>query len=233
MAKRSTAKKTVRPARAPAPATKLVIVDCEQGSEEWFEARLGIPTASNFAAIMATGRNGDESKMRENLLHRLASECVTGLVAEDEYRSYAMNRGRTLEDEARQSYCRRKKVEVRRIGFGRNFDGLKLCGASPDALVGFDGGLEVKTMRPDLLIPLLSRPTLTMPQHKAQVQGNMMVFERDWWDLTVYANARMPAADIRVFRDDLYIKELHEQIQVFNYDLKRLVERLKNMGMAG
>lgn len=229
--KRATVKKAAKPPRA--PASKLVIVDCEQGSPTWFEERLGIPTASNFAAIMATGRNGDESKMRENLLHRLASEQITGLIAEDEYRSFAMNRGKALEDEARQSYCRRKGIEPRRIGFARNFDGLKLCGASPDALIGFDGGLEIKTTRPDLLIPLLSRPTLTMPQHKAQVQGNMMVLERDWWDLTVYANARMPAADVRIFRDDVYIKELHEQIQVFNYDLKKLVERLKNMGAAG
>lgn len=211
----------------------LKIIECEQQSPEWFEARLGIPTASNFAAIMATGRNGDESKMRESLLYRLAGEQITGVISEDEYYSYAQNRGKRLEDEARQSYCRRKGVEARQIGFGRNFDGLKLCGASPDALIGFDGGLEIKTMRPDLLIPLLSRPTLTMPQHKAQVQGNMMVLERDWWDLTVYANARMPAADVRIFRDDVYIKELHEQIQVFNYDLKKLVERLKNMGAAG
>lgn len=233
MAKRTTTKKATKPKTAPEPKSELVIFDCEQGTSEWFDCRLGIPTASNFAAIMATGRNGDESLMRANLLHRLAGEQITGVVGEEEYRSFAMNRGKALEDEARESYCRRKDAVAKRVGFGRNFSGLKLCGASPDALLGFDGGLEIKTMRPDLLIPLLSRPTLTMPQHKAQVQGNMLVFEREWWDLTIYAGAKMPAADIRIYRDDSYINDLHNQIQIFNHDLKKLVERLRNMRAAG
>ena len=232
MAKRATTKKTAKSKAAPEPKSDLVIFDCEQGTSEWFDCRLGIPTASNFAAIMATGRNGDESLMRASLLHRLAGEQITGVVGEEEYRSFAMNRGKDLEGEARESYCRRKDTVAKRVGFGKNFSGLKACGASPDALLGFDGGLEIKTMRPDLLIPLLSRPTLTMPQHKAQVQGNMLVFERDWWDLSLYANARLPAIDIRIYRDDVYITELHNQIQIFNYDLRQLVERIKKMGIA-
>ena len=35
----------------------LITLDCEQGSEEWLAARLGIPTATGFENIVtATGK---------------------------------------------------------------------------------------------------------------------------------------------------------------------------------
>jgi YqaJ-like viral recombinase domain len=216
-----------------APASKLVIYDMAQGSEEWFKVRAGLPTASVFQTIMATGRDGGESKTREKLLRKLAGEKRTGQPSEDDFRSLAMDRGRALEEEARQSYCRRQKVEIRRIGFARNFEGLKECGASPDGLIGFDGGVEIKTARPDVLIEMLNNPQSMAREHRAQMQGNMLVFERDYWDLTVYAHAEMPAIDIRVRRDESYIREMHEQIEVFNFDLRKMVERLQKLGIAG
>ena len=33
----------------------MIILDCEQGSRAWEEARLGIPTASCFARIVTPG----------------------------------------------------------------------------------------------------------------------------------------------------------------------------------
>lgn len=36
----------------------LITLDCEQGSEEWLQARLGIPTATGFENIVtATVKN--------------------------------------------------------------------------------------------------------------------------------------------------------------------------------
>ena len=32
------------------------IVECEQGTDEWIAARMGIPTASEFHTVMANGR---------------------------------------------------------------------------------------------------------------------------------------------------------------------------------
>ena len=34
------------------------IIECEQGSELWYEARLGLPTASEFSTILAKGKDG-------------------------------------------------------------------------------------------------------------------------------------------------------------------------------
>lgn len=215
------------------PASELIIHDVEQGSDAWLTVRLGIATASNFSTIMADGSDGGPSVTRTKLLYRLAFEQITGEPAEEGFRSAAMDRGRMLEDEARLSYCQRKKVEARRVGFATNFSGLKLCGASPDSLLGFDGGLEIKTAKSEIIIPMLKLPAKMPPEHRCQVQGNMLVFERDWWDITVYCHRSMPAMDVRVYRDDVFIKELSNQIERFNWELKTLVDSLRKMGPAG
>jgi hypothetical protein len=206
----------------------MKIIDVDQGSEAWFAARAGLPTASAFSVIM----RADDAVTRSKLLHKLAFEKMTGEVAPEGYKSAAMQRGNDLEAEARDSYMRRKDIEIRQVGFVRNFEGLKACGASPDGLIGFDGGLEIKTAEPHILIPMLSRPALPA-EHRAQVQGSMWVCEREWWDVTIYCHRAMPAVDVRVYRDDNYIKQLSDQVERFNYDLKKLVESLERMGAAG
>lgn len=211
------------------PKSLLVVHDVVQGSEEWFQARLGLVTASNLSAVMAEGRDGDPSLTRADLMHRLAGEEITGLPAEETFKSRAMERGKEMEDEAIADYERRKGVVVKRVGFATNFSGLKKFGASPDGLVGFDGGVETKTMRPDLMIPLLMKGAQMIPAHRAQVMGNMLVWEREWWDLKIFY-PRMPDFTVRVYRDEVYIKRLHEEIERFNFEKKRLIETLRKMG---
>lgn len=220
-----------RPPPRPAGPVKslLTIVDVEQGSEAWFQARLGLPTASHFGVIMASGRDGGDSMSRAQYLYRLAGEQITGKVAEETFKSRAMERGKEMEPEAVADYERRHDTTVKRVGLGINFAGVRRCGASPDGLVGFDGGIETKTMRPDLMIPLLMKPVAMPNEHRAQVMGNMHVWERDWWDLKIFYT-RMPDFTVRVDRDPAYIRLLDEQIQVFNHDLKKLVGKLRDMG---
>lgn len=207
----------------------LVVHDVAQGSVEWWQARLGVVTASNFATVMAEGRDGDPSLTRTELMYRLAGEEITGLPAEETFKSRAMERGKEMEAEAIADYERRKGVTVNRVGFATNFAGLKRCGASPDGLVGFDGGVETKTMRPDLMIPLLMKGAQMIPAHRAQVMGNMMVWQRDWWDLKIFY-PRMPDFTVRVYRDDAYVKRLLDEIERFNFEKKRLIETLRKMG---
>lgn len=221
-------------AKAPKPSKSLLTVfDVEQGSQEWWQIRAGIPTASNFATIMASGRDGGASITRTKLLHRLAGEVITGEPAPEGFKSAAMERGNTLEAEARDSFSRRKGVELQRVGFIRNFSGLKQCGCSPDSLIGFDGGLEVKTAQADVLIPMLQRPAAMPSEHRAQVHGSMWICERDFWDVTVFCHRSMPAMDVRVYRDEAFIQQISNEVERFNFDLARLVEQLKNMGEAG
>lgn len=226
MAKRAT--KTVPPA-----PSGPEFIECDQGGDEWRMARLGLVTASNFATAMASGRGDDESITRTKLMYRLAGEIITGEPAEETYKSLAMQRGNAIEDEARESFARRRNLVTRRIGFIRNFDGLKCCGCSPDSLIGFSSGLELKSARADILIPMLDNPARMPPAHRAQVHGNMWVSERDDWWLSIYCHRNMPALDIQVGRDERFIKEISDAVERFNYELMKLVDRIKRMGSAG
>jgi hypothetical protein len=217
-----------------APKSGLVILDVEQRSPEWHAARAGLVTASVFSTVMASGKDGGVSVGRTKLLHKLAGEIITGEPAPEGYQSAAMAKGSALEDEARESYSRRKGVEITRIGFATNFSGLKRCGCSPDGLINFDGGLEIKiATEAHVLIPMLQRPASMPPEHRAQIFGNMMVLERERWDLTIYHHRAMPAVDVTVYRDEGYIKQLSNEIERFNFELKKLVEQLRAMGSAG
>ena len=216
-------------AKPAAPVSHLQIFDCEQGSDEWFQLHLGIPSASHFSVLMAEGQDGGPPITRTQYLHRLAGELLTGDVAEETFKSKAMLRGKEMEPQAIADYVDRTGAQIRRVGFVKNFTGLRHCGCSPDALVGFDGGLETKTQRPDLMIPLLLKGPRMIPAHRAQVQGCMWVCEREWWILKVFY-PRMPRFEVRIERDEKYIRELSDAVERFNFELGRLVEQLRRMG---
>lgn len=201
----------------------MQIIDCEQGSEGWFRARLGIPTASEFATVMRAkgkGENG-ESKERRTYMDKLAGEIITGEPMES-YTNAHMERGKAWEDEARDLYCFTRDVDPERVGFVRS--GSK--GASPDSLLGANGGLEIKTALPHIQIDRLRRNVLP-PEHRAQVQGGMWVCEREWWDFVSYA-PRLPLFIIRVYRDDVYIKQLSDAVDQFNAELQETVQWIRS-----
>jgi hypothetical protein len=197
-----------------------IFEDLEQGTEEWRKLRAGIPTASVFSTLLASGRGGAESKTRQTLLYKMAGERITGEPAENYTNGY-MDRGHAMEDEARQHYSFVRDCEPRRVGFVRNGK----CGCSPDALVGDDGMLEIKTAAPHILIPLLLKGEAP-PEHRAQLQGNLMVAEREWIDLIVYYSKMKPLI-IRHKRDEAYISDLRKAVDDFDRELCMLVEKLK------
>ena len=194
----------------------MEVFDLPQKSEEWFAARRGVPTASNFATILASGDG------RRTLLYKLAGERKTEETATS-FTNDAMERGNEMEAEARSWYALTQNVEPALIGFIKNGK----CGGSPDALIGADGILEIKTAEPHILIPMLESGKFPN-KHYAQCQGNLMVSERQWCDLLVYW-PKMPKLLVRCERDEMYIDALRDAIDVFDLDLRRLVTKLKTM----
>lgn len=215
--------------KVPARKTTFEIVPCTQGQPDWFEAKLGIPSASRFSDIMAKG----DGKMRTRYLRELAGETITGKPAES-FKGGAMTRGNEMEAEARDHYARTKFATLERVGFVKNAGLMKyaIVGASPDALIGDDGGLEIKTMFPALMIDLLSRGAGMPLEHRAQVQGNIWVCEREWWDFKIYY-PKMPDFTVRVLRDEVFIAEIRREVEIFSHDLKKLVEWLRARGATG
>lgn len=191
----------------------------EQGSPEWHELRRGIPTASMFKTLMA---KSDARAGRSTYLYKLAGERITGEPAEN-YTNEAMDAGKRDEPELRERYTARSIVTVKQVAFVRNGK----CGCSPDALIDDDGVLEIKRTAPHLLIPMLLEPTKFPKMHYAQCQGALMVTERKWCDLLV-GHPKMPnELVIRTERDEQYIAQLRDEVDLFDLELRRLVEKLK------
>lgn len=206
----------------------LEIFDVEQCSPDWYRLRLGLPTASEFHCLMVKkGRGEDgESLTRKRYLHRLAAEIVSGQPAET-YSNEHMERGRAQEAEARWHYGFVHDVEPERIGFIKN----GLAGASPDALIGGSGLLEIKTRLPHLQVELLLSDKLPR-EHYAQMQGALWVSEREWCDLAVYSPG-LPLFVQRQHRDELFIQELIEQVGRFRDELSAAVEKIRRYGSPG
>lgn len=218
----------VRKPAPPAPAFEDVYYD--QQSPEWFEVRRGVPTASNFSKIMA---QSEERAGRTRYLNRLAGELITGLVAEEGFKSKAMERGNEMEPRARDHYARTNLVPLHRVGFcRRKLRSGTYVGCSPDSLIGeapdFEGALEIKTMIPELMIPLALSGRIPT-EHRAQCHGTMWVRDLKFVDLVIYYDG-MPSLKYRLIRDEEYIKQISDAVEVFDYELRQLVAQLKKMG---
>lgn len=203
----------------------MQIFDCPQGSDEWFRCRMGLPTASEFATVMASGRGGGESKTRRTYMLKLAGEIITGRPA-DNYTNAHMERGHEQEPDARSKYAFLADCEPQIVGFVRNGD----KGCSPDSLIGNDGALEIKTKLAHLQIDILDRDEFP-PEHKAQCQGVLWVAEREWIDLACYC-PDLPLFVKRAYRDETYIRTMAAAVKTFNEELAEIVARIQKMQEA-
>ncbi len=197
----------------------------EQGTDEWYAARAGIPTASMFATVQAKGKGGGASITRRKYMLQLAGERLTGKPMEG-YVNNHMERGKEMEAEARDLYAMVHNCEPQQVGFIRRGD----SGASPDSLVDNHGLLEVKTKLPHLQIEVLLANRLP-PEHVAQVQGQLWVSCREWLDFVSYWPG-LPLFVTRVQRDEKYIAELSVAVSEFNEELNAVVNQISNYRRA-
>lgn len=201
----------------------LQIFDFPQGSPEWLACRMGLVTASEFKTIIGVKKDAREKVTRQTYMRKLAGEILTGEPMES-YTNANMERGKELEDEARATYQFVNDAALRQVGFIQ--DGLKGC--SPDSLVAEDGGLEIKIALPHIQIERLECGELPS-EYVAQVQGNIWIAKREWWDFASYC-PRLPLFVVRVRRDEAYIRMLSEAVDQFNAELAALVEKIRRYG---
>src|SRR5262245_7929435 len=195
----------------------MQIYDMEQGSSDWFQVRLGIPTASEFKVILAIKKDAREKITRKTYMRKLVGEIMTGMPMEN-YVSADMLRGKEQEADARDLYALvEEPPELRRVGFIRN----GRAGCSPDSLVGTHGMLEIKSAAAHVHLERMEAGALP-PEHRAQVQGGLWIAERHWCDFVSYCPG-LPLFVVRVARDDGYIEILKAAVEEFNKELADLV----------
>ena len=183
----------------------------QQGTDEWFAARLGKVTASRAADVMT--KKG--SAARANLSAQLVLERLTNTKGES-FSSAAMQWGVDQEPFARAAYEAHSGVWVDTVGFVQHPTILR-AGASPDGLVGQDGLVEIKCPNTATMIDTLS--TGKVPSnYTTQMQMQMACTGRAWCDYAVF-DSRMPVkAQLfvkRVQRDQKFIDDMEKEIIAF------------------
>jgi hypothetical protein len=176
--------------------------DLIQGSEEWHAARCGLLTASEFKLILTpTLKIASNAKERMHLWE-LAAQRISQFV-EPTYIGDEMLRGHDEEILARALYAE-LYGPVREVGFVTNDKWGFTLGCSPDGLVGSAGGIEAKSRRQKFQVQTIVEEytdVATIPEDFVlQVQGEMLVCDREWWDFISYSGG-LPMAVIRVHRD--------------------------------
>lgn len=171
--------------------------DIEQGTEEWLALRRGIVTASTVGKLLTPTLKVASNDTARGFIASLVAERITG-TSETTFVNDDMLRGQLSEPIARDLYSGHYEQAVE-IGFMRLEEDGWTLGASPDGLVGTDGGLEVKSPRAKGHILTILRdevPAMYMPQ----IQACLLVSGRAWWDYCSY-HAGLPLFVKRVYPD--------------------------------
>ena len=179
----------------------IIWPEMEQRSEQWFRARAGRPTASQFSRIITA--SGKDSEQWDDYAVELVAQCIrpdevgwTG--------NRHTDRGEELEPEAREHFSELMDLETREVGFVTRAD--EVIGCSPDALVYRPNGrkpiagLEIKCPLAKHHARYLIEGVLP-DAYRAQVHGGMAVTGLRWWYFMSYCPGLVPFV-VRVERDD-------------------------------
>lgn len=202
------------------------IVDVQQGTPEWAQARAGKVTASMVDCVTAK-KTGSEAATRKKYKIKLVGEILTGEPA-DFFHNAKMDRGTEIEPLAREAYAISQEVEVTQVGFVLH-PTIDRAGASPDGIVGEDGIMQIKC--PDTHTHLQYILDGKVPaDYQKQMLWEMACTERKWCDFVSF-DFRLPE-HLQLFvkrftRDDARIEEIEREVVAFNLEVDDLLFRFQ------
>lgn len=158
------------------------ILTFPQRSPEWYAARRGVPTASEFGSII-TPKRGEYASAADTYINQLIDEVVRPDAGQAFTGNRHTERGELLEDDARELYAFEREVVPQQVGFILNDAGT--LGCSPDSLIQLDGGLEIKCPDGPTHVKWM-RAGGVPDEHKPQVHGSLIITGREYWDFLSY-----------------------------------------------
>ena len=192
------------------------LIQCEQGTAEWLQARSGVITASRFKDAVDTLKNGHPTAKSVSYAAQVSIERVSGKPSDEGFSTWQMRRGTELEPLARMEY----EVETGNLasesGIAVTEDNV--FGYSTDGFVGDDGLIEIKCpASPEKIIQIWSTGDLSEYIH--QIQGGMWITGRKWCDFIMYCPQLETVGKQlflrRIERDDSFIDEMVEKLLAF------------------
>jgi hypothetical protein len=194
--------------------------DVPQYSEEYDRLKLGLPTSSHFHKII-TPQGKPSKQWREYACMLIAERVLQRKI--DLYKSLPMERGLIVEAEAADWYEFDQDVTVQRVGFITDDD--HTIGCSPDRLVGEDGLLEIKAPLPQTQIEYWISGKVN-ERFRPQLQGQLYVSQRSWVDIVCWHDV-LPKVVLRVEPDNKFIKALDRELQIFNFFIESVMEKIR------
>lgn len=195
----------------------------KQGSDEWFNARIGMVTASRLADVLGT------KAKRKKYAEQLSLETIQAFRVVTEPNEH-MIWGTQTEPEARNAYEAHSGSIVDLVGFVIHPE-IKRAGASPDGLVGDDGLVEIKC--PTTKTHMTTLDDYAVPEkHKPQMQWQMACTGRKWCDFVSY-DPRIEDSYFckRVMRDDEFIARAEKEVIVFLTEVDDLIKKEQQNGL--
>ena len=203
------------------------IIDCKQGTIEWFQARIGRITASRLGDVMAYLKSGKgEKKVRADYRMELVLERLTHKIAQHDV-TEEMKWGQKMEDYACTAYETTHDVMVQPIGFCIH-PTMDFSGASPDGWVGDNKIIEIKC--PTTATCMGWRKTREVPQEYIdQILWNMVCGERTEADFIGY-DPRLPEhlqlLVIPVQYDEKRVAELEAEVRKMEAEIQAEIASL-------
>lgn len=198
----------------------IVHTEFKQGSVEWMMARAGIPTASEFDALITPKGARRTGEMPKTYVAKKVAEVWQGGPLPT-FQGNDMEQGQILESEAIPWY-ELEYGTVTRVGFITTDD--KRTGCSPDGLLGEDGGIEIKCPEAHTHVKYLINGVLP-DDYFAQVHGCMYVTGRKWWRFLSYRRG-FPAFRLTVERDEKIQEAIALALDMFHADFDLAMERI-------
>ena len=206
----------------------MKIINSEQNTPEWYAARLGIPTASEFDKILTA--TGKESTQADAYANRLLAEMIVGHPIKEFEGNGWTERGHEFEQEAANLYALQCDATPVKVGFVTDDAGT--VGCSPDRLIGDDGFLEIKNPAAHTHMKYLLDHEALVKDYWTQVQGQHHVLRRTWGDIMSYF-PEMPPVIVRMTPDSAYQTKLSGALARFNAVIAEKRARLVSLGLIG
>jgi len=207
------------------------IINIKQGTPEWRNARLGLPTGSGASKLVSP--TGQLSKSVLPFAEKLAGDLFAGEDTDSWEGNKYTERGHELEPDARKFHAFKTNTSVTEVGFVT--DDLGRYGASPDGLIGkpdaWIGVAEYKCLPKEHLPSLLhyARTDDAPLKFKPQTQMELLVCEVEWVELVYYHN-KLTSFIVRQYRDESFIAKLKDQIDICLEHRDETLELLKKAG---
>ena len=202
----------------------------QQGSEEWFLARLGKLTGSRCHDAVAKTKSG-YSTSRKRYMDELIEQRLTGVIP-DNFVSRDMIWGIETEPHARARYEWEKMVDVVEVG-SIPHPTIANASASPDGLVGDDGLVEIKCPRTTTMINTVISNAIPA-NYVTQMNWQLACTQRKWCDFVMF-DPRLPVDNqiwiVRHVPEPGVIEELEGEVEKFLIELdERINDFLSVMG---